>query len=183
MGYSIRTTSLRYTQWRKWLPISEVADWSHAGLIATELYDHRENELGADPSSFENENLSGNKDWHTSEMALKHQLERIAKSSDFSNKRCGQEDKDLGEEKPTFLTMNQCSQAYNQSDCEALYLYECAWFPSYGCKPSQFCGFHRLGATEEDVDCLSFSTRCSWQARSDTASERCVSRSATFWRQ
>ena len=43
MGFSIRSSTVRYTEWRKWVVTEGVnapdrADWSAAGLFATELY-------------------------------------------------------------------------------------------------------------------------------------------------
>ena len=57
MGYSLRTPQWRYTEWRKWNQTQ--ADWSAAGLNATELYSHRGDD-GSDPGfdMFENDNVA-----------------------------------------------------------------------------------------------------------------------------
>ena len=39
MGFSVRVVDARYTEWRKWLD-NCVGDWTPAGLVAQELYDH-----------------------------------------------------------------------------------------------------------------------------------------------
>ena len=51
MGYSVRTITHRYTEWRRWARCQ--ANWSSsANLLASELYDHR-NDTGLGRSSFE----------------------------------------------------------------------------------------------------------------------------------
>ena len=58
MGYSIRTTDWRYTEWRLWNRSSLTALWDTGGLYASELYDHRQ-ETGF-PTNFdvgENDNV------------------------------------------------------------------------------------------------------------------------------
>lgn len=40
MGYSVRTIAWRYTEWRVWNVSLSRADWSPAGLLGAELYDH-----------------------------------------------------------------------------------------------------------------------------------------------
>ena len=59
MGFSVRTANTRYTEWRLWQP-SCVADWSSAGLVARELYDHSgDSGVGAAAfDDFEYENLA-----------------------------------------------------------------------------------------------------------------------------
>ena len=39
MGFSLRVSGARYTEWRAWKP-SSAGDWSPAGLVANELYNH-----------------------------------------------------------------------------------------------------------------------------------------------
>ena len=39
MGFSVRVANARYTEWRIWKP-NCVGDWTAAGLVAQELYDH-----------------------------------------------------------------------------------------------------------------------------------------------
>merc|ERR1712060_712259 len=41
MGYSIRTVDWRYTEWRRWDGLLLKANWDDNGLVASELYDHR----------------------------------------------------------------------------------------------------------------------------------------------
>jgi iduronate 2-sulfatase len=57
MGYSLRTERWRYTEWRRWNGV--MADWTPAGLNATELYDHSQDEWIGNPrfDSMENINL------------------------------------------------------------------------------------------------------------------------------
>ena len=40
MGYSARSEGFRYTEWRGWNGSALQADWSDAGLVGVELYDH-----------------------------------------------------------------------------------------------------------------------------------------------
>ena len=40
MGYSVRSATIRYTEWRSWQNASLTGDWSAAGLIGAELYPH-----------------------------------------------------------------------------------------------------------------------------------------------
>ena len=40
MGYSARSEGFRYTEWRVWNGSALQADWSDAGLVGVELYDH-----------------------------------------------------------------------------------------------------------------------------------------------
>jgi len=58
MGYSLRTPRWRYTEWRRWTGL--IADWSPAGLNATELYDHLGDTTGSGFDDFENVNVAVN---------------------------------------------------------------------------------------------------------------------------
>lgn len=62
MGYSIRSTTARYTEWRVFTNCE--ADWTEHGLVAQELYDHTDNNgLGtATFDDFENINLASEPD-------------------------------------------------------------------------------------------------------------------------
>jgi len=40
MGFSIRTTNYRYSEWRKWQDNEKGADWSSEGLVGAQLYHH-----------------------------------------------------------------------------------------------------------------------------------------------
>lgn len=51
MGFSVRVATARYTEWRKWKP-NCVGDWTAAGLVAQELYDHT-GDLGHGPRTFD----------------------------------------------------------------------------------------------------------------------------------
>lgn len=51
MGFSVRVADARYTEWRVWKP-NCAADWSPAGLVAQELYDH-EADTGLGASAFD----------------------------------------------------------------------------------------------------------------------------------
>ena len=51
MGFSVRTETSRYTEWRVWLPTCH-ADWSDDGLMEQELYDHT-GDMGRDPATFD----------------------------------------------------------------------------------------------------------------------------------
>ena len=59
MGFSVRVADARYTEWRVWKPTCE-ADWTDAGLVAQELYDHTGNTgIGAGSfDDFENANVA-----------------------------------------------------------------------------------------------------------------------------
>lgn len=59
MGYTVRVADARYTEWRAW-QAGCVADWSPAGLVAAELYDHYGDDgVGAAAyDDFENVNLA-----------------------------------------------------------------------------------------------------------------------------
>ena len=59
MGYTVRVADARYTEWRAWRA-GCVADWSPAGLVAAELYDHYGDDgVGAAAyDDFENVNLA-----------------------------------------------------------------------------------------------------------------------------
>jgi len=60
-GYSARSEGWRYNEWRLWDGVALQADWSPAGLVGRELYDHREEDpRGADfYDSTETSNLLG----------------------------------------------------------------------------------------------------------------------------
>ena len=59
MGYSIRVKNARYTEWRLWKPSCQ-GDWTPAGLVSAELYDHTgDTGLGFESyDEFEFENLA-----------------------------------------------------------------------------------------------------------------------------
>ena len=52
MGFSVRSQTMRYTEWRAWKR-SCVGDFSQNGLVAMELYDHK-GDLGAGSQTFDN---------------------------------------------------------------------------------------------------------------------------------
>jgi hypothetical protein len=54
MGYSIKVKGWRYTEWRTWLGVD--ADWSASGLVASELYSHKEAYDRVDFGRYENQN-------------------------------------------------------------------------------------------------------------------------------
>eukprot|EP00039_Didymoeca_costata_P004773 m.76012 g.76012 ORF g.76012 m.76012 type:complete len:564 (-) comp12538_c0_seq2:173-1864(-) len=59
MGFSVRLADARYTEWRVWMPTCE-ADWTAAGLVAQELYNHS-GDMGRSPATFDDyeyENLA-----------------------------------------------------------------------------------------------------------------------------
>ena len=41
MGYSVRSSNFRYTEWRVWNQSALEGVWSEGGLVGSELYDHR----------------------------------------------------------------------------------------------------------------------------------------------
>ena len=51
MGFSVRTATARYTEWRLWKS-NCVGDWTPAGLVAKELYDHT-GDVGAGAHTFD----------------------------------------------------------------------------------------------------------------------------------
>ena len=51
MGFSVRTAAARYTEWRLWKS-NCVGDWTPAGLVAKELYDHT-GDVGAGAHTFD----------------------------------------------------------------------------------------------------------------------------------
>ena len=63
MGYAMRTDRWRYVEWRVWQGDVQAADWSEAGLVTTNLFDHVD-DTGAwtDPDRFENVNLAQSAD-------------------------------------------------------------------------------------------------------------------------
>jgi iduronate 2-sulfatase len=73
MGYSVRVADARYTEWRVWSGSSLSADWSAAGLVTAELYDHAEDSgIGAQSfDDFEFDNLA-------EEAGRKPQVEKLA---------------------------------------------------------------------------------------------------------
>jgi len=178
MGYSIRTRSFRYTQWRRWIRNIQLADWSAAGIVGVELYDHRLNVDGANPADFENDNLAGTVRFSMIEINLKEQLESLVKSSAYSNKRCGV----ANVPEPPQGTL--CTSAKSVDQCNQLFALRCAWFTGYGCQESSFCGFvtrlpiarnprtgkTQFGMEEGSPGCNSFASRCTWKLN------RCVKR-------
>lgn len=52
MGYSVRVADARYTEWRAWLGAELAADWTPAGLVAAELYDHT-GDPGVGPAAYD----------------------------------------------------------------------------------------------------------------------------------
>ena len=62
MGYSVRSDGFRYNAWRRWDGRALRADWSAAGVLGEELYDHRATGRGGpvDYDRVENVNLLGN---------------------------------------------------------------------------------------------------------------------------
>lgn len=62
MGYTVRSSEFRYTEWRKWLPTC-VADWTDLGRVGVELYSH-EGQPGfpLDFDAWENENIASSPD-------------------------------------------------------------------------------------------------------------------------
>ena len=62
MGYSVRSEDFRYNAWRRWDGRALRADWSAAGVLGEELYDHRATGRGGpvDYERVENVNLLGN---------------------------------------------------------------------------------------------------------------------------
>jgi hypothetical protein len=170
MGYSIRTRSYRYTQWRRWILDSQLADWSNGGLVASELYDHRGNVDDADPGLFENDNLAGTYRFSMIESTMRTELESRVKASPYSNKRCGQ---NSVLPPPDSL---RCTSATTELACLGLFASRCAWILGYGCQTSTFCGFRTkdrvkankvTGATPHNLPdgtpgCSLFSSRCRW---------------------
>ena len=62
MGYSVRTKDWRYSEWFKWNQTTLNAIWDN-GLIATELYDHRNEDTTICAfSESENYNIAGDVD-------------------------------------------------------------------------------------------------------------------------
>jgi hypothetical protein len=170
MGYSVRTRAFRYTQWRKWSSVLQMADWSNSGIVGVELYDHRANTLDINPALFENENLAGTIRYSMIETSLKTQLETRVKSPQYSNRRCGKT--------VTFQPRpGLCTTALDEETCNLLFVSRCAWFLGYGCQDSTFCGFKtnervkknkKTGLTpfnlpENSPGCALFSSRCQWK--------------------
>ena len=55
--YSARSEGFRYTEWRVWNGSALQADWSDAGLVGVELYDHTSAKPSVDYDATENSNL------------------------------------------------------------------------------------------------------------------------------
>jgi hypothetical protein len=83
MGYSLRTSQWRYTEWRNWNNITLSVDWSKAGLQGMELYSH-----GGEPSkmlrfdyhleeAFENRNVAYQNDKKEFVRELSKSLQNI----------------------------------------------------------------------------------------------------------
>lgn len=171
MGYSIRTDSFRYTQWRKWLKDTKLADWSTQGLIAVELYDLRDYTSDSDPGNFENVNVAGNAEYAEIEEELRTKLVAHVTKSTYSNRQC------TLIETPTLPPAfdRTCDSAINEASCAAMYAQRCQWFPGYKCQESTFCGFLTKDTVKKDnkgktphglpvgtPGCSHFSSRCAW---------------------
>ena len=168
MGYSIRTSSFRYTQWRRWIPISQVADWSNEGLVAVEFYNHTGDTMDKDPAQFENINLAGLPELAITESELRNTLENTVKTPSFSDSRCGS----VG---PPLPSTTPCTSASDETGCAQLYASRCSWFPGYGCQSSNFCGFLTKGYVKPNQKigdppippgspgCALFSSTCIWK--------------------
>eukprot|EP01052_Picozoa_sp_SAG31_P008757 SAG31_NODE_447_length_15579_cov_5.713871_16_plen_211_part_00 len=61
MGYSVRDSAFRYTEWKAWDGMELRAHWSET--IATELYDHRGDD-GTDFDHWENRNIVNDATFH-----------------------------------------------------------------------------------------------------------------------
>ena len=72
MGFTLRSESARYTEWRTWNGTALCADWSENGLVATELYLHRSDPVlnASDFDSSENKNIAGMKQYNTLQAKL-----------------------------------------------------------------------------------------------------------------
>ena len=72
MGFTLRSESARYTEWRAWNGTTLRADWSENGLVATELYLHRSDPVlnASDFDSSENKNIAGMKQYDTLQAKL-----------------------------------------------------------------------------------------------------------------
>ena len=72
MGYSVRSATIRYTEWRSWQNASLTGDWSEAGLIGAELYPHIHDPrlLPTDFDSSENINLAADAMYAEARKAL-----------------------------------------------------------------------------------------------------------------
>jgi iduronate 2-sulfatase len=59
MGYTVRVDRYRYTEWRAWDGGNLTADWSEAGLVGAELYDHTGDDGGSFDGPWEVVNVAG----------------------------------------------------------------------------------------------------------------------------
>lgn len=75
MGYSVRTTSWRYTEWHHFDPDTGVADWS--SVVAKELYPHEGTQQADCSWSYEYENVAGQPEHASVEQQLAAQLRTI----------------------------------------------------------------------------------------------------------
>ncbi|KAH9260651.1 hypothetical protein BASA81_001118 [Batrachochytrium salamandrivorans] len=183
MGYSIRNIQYRYTQWRRWMSDSQQADWSNAGLVAAELYDHGGDTLASDPAAFENVNLVDNPTYLITATVLRRSLELTAKATPYSDRRCGRKEDIL----PAPVNAI-CTTAKNQKSCQALFASRCMWITSYGCQASTFCGFTNKSPVTESgksnpvgtPGCLSFESRCTWTPKTIKAPARCTTKVVTY---
>ena len=73
MGFSVRSSSWRWTEWLQWNASSGQPEWSK--VVAAELYDHR-GDRGDDFDRFENENLANasGADFDEARQELSHAL-------------------------------------------------------------------------------------------------------------
>ena len=58
MGYTLRTTEWRFTEWTKWNVTSLSPDHTPSGLIGVELYPHKDVGVGYCFDDFENKNVA-----------------------------------------------------------------------------------------------------------------------------
>lgn len=58
MGYSIRVTEWRYTEWRKWDGAKLAGIWDATGLVNQELYDHAGGWPADSPGAFDYEQVN-----------------------------------------------------------------------------------------------------------------------------
>lgn len=78
MGYSLRTTSWRYTGWFKWLNVTVATKGPGpdlaSGPVGEELYDHRNDTSHYNVDDYEYVNLAGHPDHKVTKDALLAQL-------------------------------------------------------------------------------------------------------------
>merc|ERR1712150_48291 len=72
MGYSIRTASWRYTEWKPWNGAELRPNWEDTSP-GSELYSH-DGDDGTDMDAFENENLAGNPSYSSTVQYLSAML-------------------------------------------------------------------------------------------------------------